>query len=94
MKRFSLAILALSMLAAPALAQSGKGKDQPAPPPATATEAPAKTKTLTMEEIDVNGKRISSGQGPISVKDASKFTSLLRIRRDYVDLILKSAEQI
>jgi len=86
MKRLSLAILALSLMVSPALAQEGK----PAKPPAEQK----KTKTLTIEAINVDGNRAGGMITPISVHDAAKVTSLIRIRRDFIDLIHKSAEQI
>lgn len=88
MKRLSLAMIALSLLVTPALAQPGK----PAKP--GKPEATAKVKKLEMEAVDVGGDRVVGQLGPISVRDASKHTSLIRIRRDYIDLILKSAQEI
>ena len=87
MKRLSLAILALSLMSTPALAQEGK----PAKPPAEAKKPP---RTLTIEAINVNGNRAGGQITPISVHDAAKVSSLIRIRRDFIDLIHKSAEQI
>lgn len=91
MKRFSLAILVLSTLAVPALAQPGKARKE-APPPAAA--AGKKVKRLDIEAIDVKGDRVVGQLGPISVAQAATHTSLIRIRRDYIDLILKSADEI
>ena len=85
MKRIALSVLALMFLAAPALAQ------QPAPSPAKPKKPP---KTITIEAIDVDGDRVTRPLEPISVAEAAKSSSLIRIRRDYIDLILKSAEGI
>lgn len=87
MKRISLALIALSLMVSPALAQEGK----PAKPPVEGKKPP---KTLTIEAIDVNGNRAGGQITPISVHDAAKVSSLIRIRRDFIDLIHKSAEQI
>ena len=81
MKRSLLALVATLSFASPALAQGG-------------AKAPPKTKTLTIEAIDVNGDRVTGQLGPISIKEAATSTSLIRIRRDFIDLILKSAEEL
>jgi hypothetical protein len=87
MKRIALAVLALSFLAAPALAQGTKTK---APPPAPQK----KVKQITIEAIDVDGDRVTKPLEPISVIDAAKSTSLIRIRRDFIDLIVKTGEEV
>lgn len=92
MKRFSLAVLALALAAAPALAQQ-PGK--PARPARPAPVQPVKPiKTLDIEAIDVNGDRVTGNLGPISVIQAARSSSLIRIRRDFIDLIVKSADEI
>ena len=88
MKRIALAVLALSFLAVPALAQTpGKTK---APPPAPVK----KVKQITIEAIDVDGDRVTKPLEPISVDEAAKSSSLIRIRRDFIDIILKTAEEV
>lgn len=87
MKRLSLAILALSLMVSPALAQEGK----PAKP---AVEQKKKHRTLDIEAINVDGNRAGGQITPISVHDAAKVSSLIRIRRDFIDLIHKSAEHL
>ena len=85
MKRIALSIAALALLAAPALAQQPK----PAKP------VPAKkTKTITIEAIDVDGDRVTKPLEPISVDEAARSSSLIRIRRDFIDVILKTAEEV
>lgn len=86
MKRIALAILALSFLATPALAQN-KTKQ---PPPAPAK----KVKQITIEAIDVDGDRVTRPLEPISVDEAARSSSLIRIRRDFIDLIVKQGETI
>ncbi len=83
MKRFALSVVTLAFLAAPALAQ------QPKP-----AEAPKKHKVLDIEAIDVDGDRVTRPLEPISVADAAKSSSLIRIRRDFIDMILKAAEGV
>ena len=83
MKRTLLALALSTLFAAPALAQAPK-KKEPAPKP---------TRTLTIEAEEVNGDRVTGQLGPISIKQAATSSSLIRIRRDFSDLILKSAEE-
>lgn len=92
MKRIALAILALSLAVSPALAQPGKPAPRPVPEKPEA--APKKVKTLNIEAIDVKGDRVTGNLGPISVIEAAKSTSLIRIRRDFIDLIVKEGEKI
>ncbi len=94
MTRLALTALALALATAPALAQEdARRPTRPAPaaPPAPAPPA-GKVKTLTMEGIDVGGDRVTRPLEPISVAEAARSSSLIRIRRDFIDLILKSAE--
>ena len=89
MKRIALSIVALAVLATPALAQ------QPKPAKGAPAAAPAKrTKTITIEAIDVDGDRVTKPLEPISVDEAAKSSSLIRIRRDFIDIILKTAEEV
>ncbi len=82
MKRTLLGVVLAALLATPAVAQS-RGA------------APArKVKTVDIEAIDVTGDRVTGQLGPISIKEAATSSSLIRIRRDFIDLILKSAEEI
>lgn len=87
MKRIALAVLALSVLAVPAFAQNTA---KPAAPAAPAK----KVKQITIEAIDVDGDRVTKPLEPISVSEAAKSTSLIRIRRDFIDLIVKQGESI
>jgi hypothetical protein len=87
MKRIALAVLALSFLAVPALAQN-TAKTKPTPAPVK------KVKQITIEAIDVDGDRVTKPLEPISVDEAAKSTSLIRIRRDFIDLIVKQGESI
>ncbi|KAB2902884.1 MAG: hypothetical protein F9K40_07420 [Kofleriaceae bacterium] len=82
MKRIALSVVALAFLTAPALAQT-----TPAP-------RPKKVKTITIEAIEVDGDRVTRPLEPISVNEAAKSSSLIRIRRDFIDLILKTANEV
>jgi hypothetical protein len=85
MKRIALSIVALAILAAPAVAQTKKS-EKPAPV--------KKVKTITIEAIEVDGDRVTRPLEPISVDEAAKSSSLIRIRRDFIDVILKTAEEV
>ncbi len=87
MKRFALALIALSLAVAPAVAQPKAGKAAPAAPQ-------KKVKVLTINPYDVDGDRVTRPLEPISVDEAAKSSSLIRIRRDFIDLILKAAESV
>ncbi|HUQ02280.1 MAG TPA: hypothetical protein VM261_07260 [Kofleriaceae bacterium] len=91
MKRIALSIVALAIMAAPAVAQQKK----PAKPVPAAPAAPAKkVKTITIEAMGVDGDRVTRPLEPISVDEAAKSSSLIRIRRDFIDIILKTAEEV
>lgn len=85
--RIALSIVALAVLAAPALAQ-------PKQEEVKKVEVKKKVKTITIEAIDVDGDGVTRPLEPISVAEAAKSSSLIRIRRDYIDLILKAAEGV
>lgn len=89
MKRIALTALALALTASTAAAQQPARKDRPTP-----VAAEKKVKTLDIEAIDVSGDRVTGTLGPISVNEAAKSSSLIRIRRDFIDLILKSADDM
>ncbi len=78
MKRIALSIVALAVLAAPALAQPAKKKP----------------KVINIEAMGVDGDRVTRPLEPISVDEAAKSSSLIRIRRDFIDIILKTAEEV
>jgi hypothetical protein len=90
MKRIALSVVALAVLASPAIAQQPKpAKPVPAKP------APVKkVKTITIEGMDVDGDRVTRPLEPISVDEAARSSSLIRIRRDFIDIILKTAEEV
>ena len=81
----SLSLLLVLSLAAVATAQ-----------PATSTPAPAKpVKVIDITEgEDVSGDRPTGELMPISARESAKSTSLIHIRHDFIDLILKAAESV
>ena len=89
MKRtLALSLVALFSLVSIASAQSDD--KQPGPP-----APPAKVKVLTIEGgEDISGDVPTGELIPVGVREMAKSTSLIRIRHDFIDLILKSAEDL
>lgn len=88
MKRtLALSLVALFSLVSIASAQPDDKKPAPAPP--------AKVKVLTIEGgEDISGDVPTGELIPVGVREMAKSTSLIRIRHDFIDLILKSAEDL
>ncbi len=89
MKRLSLAVLAVVLAAAPVAAQPRAQKPTPAQ-----AKPQKRVKVITIEGMDVDGDRVTRPLEPISVDQAAKSSSLIRIRRDFIDLILKAADEV
>jgi hypothetical protein len=53
-----------------------------------------KTCVLTIENEQVDGRTPTAGDGPIVAPDFGKAGSLIRIRRDFIAEILKTAEDL
>ncbi len=98
-------LLVATILLAPALAAA----DDPAPKPATRTtdvstmhnddcaraRKAGKTCVLSIEDGDsIEGNAPTAGGQAIGIITFTKATSLIRIRRDFITEILKSAEDI
>ncbi|MEZ4398692.1 MAG: hypothetical protein R3B06_01640 [Kofleriaceae bacterium] len=67
---------------------------QPAPPSPASTAAP-KARVITITDGDtIDGDRPSGELMPLSARANATSGSLLRIRRDFIDLILKTAEEV
>ncbi len=64
---------------------------EPRQPPA---KAQSKVKVLDMTAEDVNGDVPTGELVPIGVRTFGKSSSLIRIRHDFIDMILKSAEDL
>lgn len=54
----------------------------------------AKTKTLNFEADDITGDLIRPDGEGINVRDFANASSLIRIRRDFIAEIVKSAENL
>ena len=86
MKRTLLLALAASLSLVSVAAAQPKGDPQ---------TKPVKVRVLTIEGgDDITGDVPTGELVPIGVRELAKSTSLLRIRRDFIDMILKSAEQL
>ena len=84
-----LALVVLVSLTAVAGAQPKAGK--PGAPPAKAD----KVKVLDITDgEDITADRPSGELMPIGIRESAKSSSLIRIRHDFIDLILKAAETI
>ncbi len=53
-----------------------------------------KTCVINIEGIDVEGGNPTAGDSPITFKGFDKMGSLIRLRKDFIPEILKSAEDI
>jgi hypothetical protein len=53
-----------------------------------------KTCVLTIEDEQIEGKSPTAGQPPISVPMFADHSSLIRLRRDFIAEILKTAEDL
>ena len=89
MKRLSiLTVTALLSLAATAAAQPKPAKPTPAAP-----AKPIKVIEIT-DGDDITGDRPSGELVPIGIRESAKSSSLIRIRHDFIDLIVKSADAV
>ncbi len=74
----------------PAPSRTPTAAGQPAKP-----AKPAKIKVLTIEDGEAIEAGVPSGQIiPVDARGFSEFSSLIRVRRSFVDLILKDAENL
>jgi hypothetical protein len=101
MHRFVAVFLVGSLAIAPALADSRPAKsdtDRRAESlkadDCARARALNKTCELTIEGEQVNGSAPSAGEASIGVIEFLKATSLIRIRRDFIAEILKTAEDL
>lgn len=92
MHRAALSALAILVASATvALAQPNAG---PAPTSAQPTK-PVKAKVIDITEADeITGDRPTGELTPIGIRQIAAGSSLLRIRQDFIDLIVKTADQI
>lgn len=85
MKRLALSVAAVLALTSVASAQPEDDK----------SKQPVKVKVLNITDGDDITADVPTGDLiPVSVRDTAKSSSLIRIRRDFIDLILKAAEDL
>lgn len=102
MRRFLMAATllgAMLTLALPVLAEAPKGGKTSAPPAAKAPdakkgEASGATKTFDFEGDIVEAQFLRPDQGVAEVVRLDEGPSLIKVRTDFVDEILKSAEDL
>lgn len=88
-----LAILAAALLiTTPALADTSPGARRASD--CERARAAGKTCELTIEALDVDGNRPDAGGTLVQVGRWGTHKSLIRLRRDFIDQILVSAEGI
>lgn len=79
-------LTAVLLLSLTAIAAAQPKADAPAQP---------RTKVINITDGDtIDGDRPTGELVPISVRAEAKSTSLIRIRHDFIDLILKAAEAV
>jgi hypothetical protein len=82
--RFLLASTAIVLLACPAWAQKGDGKDAGA----------KQVKQMDFEGDTLEGEIMRPNQGVAEALLLEQQSSLIKVRKDFVDEILKSAEDL
>lgn len=94
--RTMLLALVLSLAAAPAFADTAPPTDIEKMATSDCARARAQNKTcvLSIEDETIEGGRPSAGETTILVNEFIKHNSLIRIRRDFIAEILKTAEDL
>jgi hypothetical protein len=88
------ALSALAILVASATVAFAQPNPGPAQPSAQPTK-PVKAKVIDITEADeITGDRPTGELTPIGIRQIAAGSSLLRIRQDFIDLIVKTADQI
>ena len=82
MKKLALIVAALGLLTAPALAQKGKDGGKP------------KVKVYDFTGDTIEGDLIKPEGSSVDARDFAKHSSLIRIRKDFIPEIIKSAEDL
>jgi hypothetical protein len=83
MRKLTFALVLVGLVGGTALAQKGgKGKDQ------------AKVKVYDFSGDTIDGKLISPEGENVDARDITQFSSLIRIRRDFIAEIIKAAEDL
>lgn len=96
--KLSLAALAVTMtLAGPALADdagSGPGVEKMASDDCARARKAGKVCELTIEDEVIEGGVPSAGELSVGIVKFTKSTSLIRVRKDFIPEILKTAEDL
>lgn len=92
------ALSALAILVASATVAFAQPNSRPAPISAQTSAQPTKpvkAKVIDITEADeITGDRPTGELTPIGIRQIAAGSSLLRIRQDFIDLIVKTADQI
>jgi hypothetical protein len=92
------ALSALAILVASATVALAQPNPRPAPtsaPTSAQPTKPVKAKVIDITEADeITGDRPTGELTPIGIRQIAAGSSLLRIRQDFIDLIVKTADQI
>ncbi|MBP8810541.1 MAG: hypothetical protein KBG48_09795 [Kofleriaceae bacterium] len=96
MHRAALSALAILVASATvAFAQPNPGPAQTSAQPSAQPSKPVKAKVIDITEADeITGDRPTGELTPIGIRQIAAGSSLLRIRQDFIDLIVKTADQI
>ena len=82
MKKLAIIVATLGLLAAPALAQKGKDGGKP------------KVKVYDFTGDTIEGDLIKPEGDAVDARDITQFSSLIRIRKDFIAEIIKAAEDL
>jgi hypothetical protein len=82
MKKLALIVAALGLLTAPALAQKGKDGGKP------------KVKVYDFTGDTIEGDLIKPEGDAVDARDITQFSSLIRIRKEFIAEIVKAAEDL
>lgn len=93
MKRV-LALVLVSSFVFVSAAAAQPGTPTPTPAPTPAQKEKPRVKVLDMGAIDVQGDTPTGELVPIGVRELATSTSLIRIRHDFIDMILKTAQDL
>lgn len=93
MKR-TLALVLVSSFAFVSVAAAQPNDAPPRKPAPAAGQMPVGAKVLDMGALDVDGDVPTGELVPIGVREAATSSSLIRIRHDFIDMILKSARDL
>lgn len=96
MHRAALSALAILVASATvALAQPNPRPAQTSAQTSAQPTKPVKAKVIDITEADeITGDRPTGELTPIGIRQIAAGSSLLRIRQDFIDLIVKTADQI